>query len=274
MQYAIVQTSLIVPSVVQMQKALQVLPQFAGNDASLIAQDACGVIVHNLNEADAHFTCRALIKEGVDCEVVEETAMPALPSVIKMRRFDCEREHLILYDLLGRKLPIPWANVVLVAAGSMPMNRSDDAGKRRSQPQGSAVGSPSRGSATDEDRFIRRESILDFLLDVDDRLARYRFESTTAQYEYLGGRRSIDEDQNFGSLVGDMTSHATGAVFNRGATSLAVDGRTTYAYNSVRAFEEETIWQLRQGSAAAAAASPGSSSFGVSTVTVSSQTTA
>src|SRR4051794_33090931 len=98
MPYAIVQKSLdLLPTVEQLRNAFKGIPGLTSADAVILGKDAFGIVVKRFSRENAIKLQAALLAQGVETEVVEETGIPGLPPGKNVNRLDCTPEALVIY---------------------------------------------------------------------------------------------------------------------------------------------------------------------------------
>ena len=212
MPYAVVQESLDPPTLEQLSEAFAAVPTLTRIDACTQMRDCYGILMGNISLEHANTLCGALGAQGVQCFVVDEAELPALPPVVICLRAELSSECLTLYDTLDRSECQAWADVMLLAAGVVKFPNSR-------QP----------------------ELLLDLVLR-DDR--RFRVPARRAHYDYLADRRTTGWRDNFVLLVRDMAQYASGAIVARGAEMLTQEPPSIFSYPSLHGFEEEMVWHL------------------------------
>ena len=103
MGYAIMQKELVVPALEQLKRAFTVLPTLTELDAQTVANDAFGIIMRGLELDDATLLREALLVERVETLMVEESALPVLPTAKIVRRVEFQTELLKVYDSMQRE---------------------------------------------------------------------------------------------------------------------------------------------------------------------------
>ncbi|KPK81336.1 MAG: hypothetical protein AMJ81_10695 [Phycisphaerae bacterium SM23_33] len=244
MAYAVVQKTLDPPSVEQLCRAVQAVPGLTRYDATVLAADAFGIIAENLSLESASVIQRRLAAEGYETELVDQDKLPTLPPPTGLRRADCLPECLVVYDALGRPKRIQWAQVCLVAAGSVRLSEFKRVERQyvvyHPGPWLLAVPVVLSDFADREERNLRLA--LEILIEAAP--ARYRATAHNFNYGYLGPRQHRRPAENFALLVRDLMQLAINASANRGAVGLAQDPAQTLEYPARHAFEEEMIWLL------------------------------
>jgi len=243
-KYAVLQATLELPEVGRLQRAFASLPGFTAADAPILANDAFGILVKNLDAQAAAAFQGALRSEGIGTELVPMSALPPLPPAKSVRRLACGRDALLVFDPLGRSFPVEWQHVMLVAAGN--------ARVREFRPVTKLVRAPLSGRdpldqpALQPQTHRREESIVKPLLEIilARGVQRFSVEVDRLLFEYLGARKQAEAWANLTLVVRDLLEHAPHALANRGAFHLQQEPPTGFDYPSKNAFFEEIIWML------------------------------
>jgi len=244
MSYCLLQADSVAPGADQLKRAFKSLKTLTGADAVKLANDACGVLVKNLSHEDAGLLQRALQSEGVPTEIVEAGRLPRLPDAKNVRRMEFRPEALLVYDPLGRTVPVPWEHLALLSAGAV---RHFDLSATRTE-QSVTTFDPVRGMRTRIVTEVRHKVeddsrlILDIL--VSGGSMRFQIEAGTFMFKYCFDRPELNLPQKLGLLIQMITRHTPQAVLNRGATALRDGALDNAAYASVAALFDESIWLL------------------------------
>ena len=244
MPFAILQTDLNIPAVDSLRRAFRYLKSLTDMDAHILARDAYGILVKNLTEHEAGTLQGALLGEGIQTEIVDQSLLPEMPPTKFVHRLDCRPDALHLYDPLGRQFSLDWGHLMLIAAGRVRLNDWRRVEKKRHVTRYDWQGVPH----TEVVRETRqKEELQDHLaveLILTRAVLRYSLVADKFNFQYLGDRLSRDRMQNFNCLVRDLTRLAPQATVNRGAYYLRQGGAETTSYPSKNAFFEEITWLL------------------------------
>jgi len=239
MSYAILQHQCSLIPVAALAKAFQSVDRLTDGDATIIAREAFGIVVEDLNQSDAQQIAGSLNSQGIGVEIVEGDELFSMPPPKKLKRCDCLPDQLNLYDALGRPKSIGWEHVVLMAAG--PVSTVEFANESQFvRDIDGALAVETQTREIDNVRFY-----IELLLDVEP--SRYQIDATTFLFQYLGQRVTQNRLHNYFLLVQDLVSYATSALINYGATSMISQKETTMHYGSRRMFEREIIWMIWNG---------------------------
>jgi hypothetical protein len=251
MRYALFQHSLDELDAGAVGDALdEAVPWLARADARMLVRRAYGVLVEGLIEPHARDLAQALAGRGVSVDRVEQDWLE-LPPILACRRADVQPGGLVVYDLYGRVTEVPWARVLMVAAGSYPVPERVPQARKAFEPQ-PRIASPwglrgllPEGSAelgqTSYEYVDRAQIMLDIVTDAP---ARYRIQRQRFDYSYLGERRGASAAANFPLLVRDVLEHAPGAVQNQGLRLMRSDAGEVMSYPGPNQFEREIAWSL------------------------------
>jgi len=264
MRCALMQTSLTPPDIGALQEVFRATGLFHELDAFSFARDAFGILVRQVEVNDARTLQQALTSRGIGVEVVPETSLPVLPPAKRIVRAACRAEGFAPFDLLGRELLIPWAQVAAVCAGRV---KQVEFGKRitASVTIGQAPSPLSRGSSGfpshsdhggmgsleyspwSADRLVLTGEERNWRWTADLVLAgglRFTFQAHEFHFQALGDRVTRSPDTNFALFLRDVLGWATTALTNRGAFALREGREDGPEYPTRNAFQEETLWLL------------------------------
>lgn len=244
--HAVLQSDLRPLEAERLRRAFRVVPGLTAHAADILGRDAFGVLVKNLSQADAITMQGALRAEGIATDVVVQSLLPALPQARLVKRLEPRSEHLLIFDPLGRAIPLEWQHVYLVAAGAVRVTEFKRRQTTRPVPQLRGDGFVSVQMEADvSTREEMNERLLGELLVAGGAL-RYSFDADKFDYTGLGERRSGDISRDFTSLIRELCGHASHAGLNRGASGLRDGTPAIFHYPSKNAFHEEIIWMLWQ----------------------------
>jgi hypothetical protein len=243
MRYAIVQKELVVPELVQLQRAFAVAPWLTSLDAQTAFHDAYGILLRGVETESAQALCAALRHEGVETEMVEESRLPAIPRARVGRQAEIQPSHLTLFDSMRHASEIPWSDIMFIAAGYV---RLREAGKSRV----AATEPVTHTAGISQDIAIaakpREEEHHHLLLEIflRDGAIRHSITADEFAFDLLGARRSHDLSVNFVLLLQELAERAPHAGLNRGAFKASQHPPELFPYPSKAAFNEEIIWML------------------------------
>ncbi len=255
-RFAILQRSLEIPDVEKLKRAFRLVNGLTESDAHTLANDAFGILVNNLSPTDAMTLQGALQAEGVETAVVLQTDLPQLPPTKFVHQMDCLPNALVVHDAIGREFPVPWDQIMLIAAGRVRLTVFE---QQRVTPNQSPLQAPldswwtvrPRGRSVSQPapEYVSRESQAPRLL-LEVLLAgagmRFQIEGERFRFNYLGDRKRPELAENFVLLVQDVMRFAPQAMVNRGAYFLRENTATVFEYPSKHAFHEEITWFLWQ----------------------------
>lgn len=224
MTYAIVQKELVVPELECLKRAFSVWPALTGIDAQTSANDAFGILLRGLQVEQASLLQDALLKEGVETVVVDESKLPALPPGRVGRQAQLDENHLTLYDSMRRASQVSWKEIMFIAAGRVKTREAHGGGGARS----------------------KEEQHQHLMLEIFLRAGAGRFSiaGEDFSYDHMGSQLSDDPALNFVFFVQEMVQHAPDAGLNRGACAACQEPPELFPYPSKQAFNEELTWML------------------------------
>ncbi len=246
MNFAVLQTSLDVPSTDSLKRAFRRTNFLAPFDAFTIARDAFGILVKRISHENALCLHGALKEEGIETEIVSEQELVRLPAVKFTNRVDCTPASLIIYDPLGRGFPIEWQHIALVSAGNVITKEL----KRIEMPVTPVLQDDYYNDEPLRIEYSTREVVsVKFMLEIVIKRAVIRYclnADSRIPFRYLGDRAGQNFDTAVSLVLKDMAGFGPHIAFNRGAFYFRENAGNTLEYPSRNAFEEETSWMLWQ----------------------------
>jgi hypothetical protein len=223
MTYAIVQKELVVPELERLKRAFAVWPALTGIDAQTSANDAFGILLRGLELEQASLLQDALLKEGIDTVVVEESKLPSLPPGRIGRQAELDEIHLTLYDSMRRASQLAWTDINCISAGLVTSREGSTGGTR----------------SKDE---VQRHLMLEIFLRAG--AGRFSIAGEDFSFDHLGAQLNEDMSMNFVTFVHQLVQHAPHAGLNRGAYAACQRPPELFPYPSKQAFHEELTWML------------------------------
>jgi len=244
MSYAILQRELVVPDVESLKRAFSVSPYLRDIDAQNAAHDAYGILLRGLDAENADALQASLRAEGVDIELVKESALPAISVGKATKRVVFGSGHLLAYDALEHTTEVPWGEVMFIAAGYV---RTDEVRKHRSAKEEAQLRSAAH-TPIDEAGLLKPgdEERYHMLLEIfrRDNKTRYSIAADEFLFDCLGVKLTDDLSLNFVALVQRVIAHAPHAGLNRGAFKANQEPPELFPYPSRGRFNEELTWML------------------------------
>jgi hypothetical protein len=254
-RFAILQRSLEIPDVEKLKRAFRSVKGLTDSDAHTLASDAFGILVNNLSAADAMTLQGALQAEGIETAAVLQTDLPQLPPTKLVLQMECLPNALMVHDAIGREFPVPWDQILLIAAGGVRLTVFEQRSVTPSQSPLQAaldpvwlIGPRGRSVPQPAPEYVSRESqVRRLLLEVllAGGVMRFQIEGERFRFNYLGDRKRPELAENFALVVQDLMRLAPRAIVNRGAYFLR-ENNTVFEYPSKHAFYEEITWMLWQ----------------------------
>ena len=244
MSYAILQRELVVPDVESLKRAFSVSPILRDIDAQNAAHDAYGILLRGLDAENADALQASLQAEGVEIELVKETALPAIPVGRVTKRVSFGPGHLLAFDAMDRPTEVSWGDVNFIAAGYV---RTDEVIKHRSAKEEAQLRAAAQTPIDeagllgpgDEERY---HMLLEIFL--RDGRTRYSISADEFLFDCLGEKLTDDLALNFVALVQMVIAEAPHAGLNRGAFKASQEPPELFPYPSRGAFNEELTWML------------------------------
>jgi hypothetical protein len=248
MTCSLMQKNLEPPTMEQLKQAFCSVPGLTAVDAAMLSRDAFGILARSFEPERAQKLQSALAAQGVETEIVEDASLPALPDLRIVHRLDSTPDALMICDPLGRSFPLPWKNVMLIAAGKVRMTEFKTIDVPH--PVISYGGYGRRGESAVVIHHETHEEQNDrWLLEVVITGAALRYSIVADRplsllFQYLGDRRTVDLATNFKLVVQDLIANAPEAAVNRGAYYLRENSAEPFYYPMKKAFYDEMTWLL------------------------------
>jgi hypothetical protein len=245
MTCSVMQKNLEPPTMEQLKQAFCQVPGLTAVDAAMQSRDAFGILARSFEPERAQALQSALAAQGVETEVVEDASLPALPDLRIVHRLDSTPDALMICDPLGRSFPLPWKNVILIAAGKVRMTEFKTVDVPRPVRNYGRHGKV----VVQYDHETHEEHNDRWLLEVVITGAALRYSIVADRaicllFQYLGDRRTGDLAGNFKLVVQDLTANAPEAAVNRGAYYLRENTADPFYYPTKKAFYDEMTWLL------------------------------
>lgn len=246
MHYAVLQTDLNPPAHELLLRAFRSVPGLTPQDASILGQDAYGILVKNFSAAQAAALQGALRLEGLETEIVEQALLPVVPPARLVHRLSCQPEHLLIYDPMGNSFPLEWRHVQLIAVGAVRL--TDFVRHKVKEPVTRYRGSGSISAEMESDSVTREERNFHLLGEIIIAGAALRYSFTADKFHFmtLGQRTTDGPVGNFCRFIRDLIQFAPHAGLNLGAAAMRTQPPELFSYPTKNAFHEEIIWRLWQ----------------------------
>ena len=242
--YALLQQEAAAPTADQLKRAFRSLKRMTEVDALKVAREAYGILLRNLPLDEANTLQRALAGEGVATEILDAAQLPRLPEPRFVRRAELRPEAFVVYDPLGRPVPVGWPQIAVIAAGAC---RHFGMSQTRTERRVTTF-DPIRGIHRRLEVEVRHkvEDDVPILLDLllTGAAMRFQIEADQFQFKNLFDRPDLDQAGRVGLLIQRLSEHAPRAWLNRGAISLRDGSAAPVTYASKAALSEESVWLL------------------------------
>jgi len=243
-QYAVLQRDIGGPVAEQMRRAFRAFSTLTDADAIRLAANAQGILLRQLSADEARAFHRALEAEGVSAALVSEADLRLLPESKALHRLSLTDDALEVYDLHGRAKPVPWAEIVLVAAGSVPRVEINpvqgEHASARFYPAPGVRPKPGVEGA----RRLEADSRLVLEIVLAGGAARYELDAAQFPFKYAVDRPEFSTLEKFVWLVREIGNRTPRAILNRGASDVRGGVQLVRGYPSRQAFLDEMIWLL------------------------------
>jgi hypothetical protein len=218
------------------------LRRFSDTDAIRCAREAYGILVRNLTQEEAMVLKNALQGAQISTHACPESSLPKLCDPKFVRRMEFSDQAMVIYDPLGRALPIPWDQVSLISAGAI-----------RHFQMNQIV---TYEAAADSDGFAGEfETVRDVRTKMDPTLRlvldifiagggmRFQVEGENFMYGYIIKEPVLEPSEKFQRLATQLCQRATKAFLNRGAIQVQ-NGACPVVYATRGYFADESTWLL------------------------------
>jgi hypothetical protein len=244
MSWCVMQTELDPPPAEQLKIAFAQVPELTALDAANLGRDSFGVLARGFEQAQAEAMRAALAEQGSATEVVQESSLPELPPPQKLSKVEFTPDALCVDNLMGRVVQVPWAEILLIAAGRIRLTEFVTELEDKI-----CVGSgKSRGLEVRTESSTREQRNEHLLLEVITRGAAQRFNTvadnpeTALLFQCLGEQRSRVPAANLCLLVRELSKSAPNAILNHGAFFMRENNDAGFLYPSKGAFYREITW--------------------------------
>ena len=228
------QKELLAPSVEHLARAFRSLPNLTALDAQTASNDAFGILWRGLDVEGASAMQDALMKQGIEVEVIEESELPVLPPSKVIKQIEFLPTQLSMYDPMGRTFALPWSDLMVIAAGNVRLR------DYRPKPAYSPA------EAVHNHEAPRADHALHLMLELvlNGGVARYSMIADEFVFNHLGARLTKETARNFEMVVRELADNASHAGLNRGAFLICQNEKEIFTYPNKSAFFEEITWFL------------------------------
>jgi len=244
MNYAVLQIDPVPATVEQFKQAFRALKQFTAADAVKMARQSAGILGKHLSAQDATLLQQAFQTQGVAAEAVPQTQLPALANVKFTKRVEFQPQALMIYDVLGRAVPVEWTKIEVIATGIVPRVNTVSFEKEESELVMGGEFGVQEVTVTTLGHRLETDSVLTLDLIVAGGAMRFQMEGDNLLFKYAFDRPELDARQKFAELARQIIQRTPGAQLNRGATQLRDGAPLPALYASKVAFADESAWLL------------------------------
>ena len=224
-------------------------------DATYRLKHCSGILVKDLPYEEVLPITHELNNMGVGCFHMAMADFYHPPQAYTLHNMYCGDDFFGGIDLYGNIQPYEWQNMVLLCCGYIE-EKEKIVALESSLPDTnvnlSFRGIPLRGvSIGGHDKSIRKPKVITKkyrILDIfikQPQEKHLRIASNSFNYDCLGRRKKPRSMENFQLVVQDICQYTASAFSNRGIRSALKTPPVTVRYNSLRAFEEESLWLLQ-----------------------------
>lgn len=247
MGYTLMQKTAVAPAFEQLKRAFGKIPGFTAYDAATYCKEPFGIIVRNFTRPQAEALQAGLKAEGAETEIIEDAQLPAVPPTKVVRKLECPAEALMIYDPYGRKFPVEWSHVTLIAAGNVQKATFERQRSEREEVRIKMHGMIPTAERTVKVEYTSQESTAKSLcaeIVLAGGVAQYSIEAGGFNYECLGERMSYDKAANFRLLLRELAKNAPHATLNRGAAAMFAEPPVFTVYPHKNSLQDEIQWLL------------------------------
>ena len=248
MTYCLLQPDASPLPVDALKRAFAAVKGLTETDGLKAAQETWGILIRNLTRETALALQQALHEHGVSTELVEASQLPRLPDAKCIRRAEIQPETLVIYDPLGRAVPVPWGQVSLIAAGAVRHFSLAKTSTREWVHDPSVSSSLGLTGAMTWQTEVRHQfqNQMELLLDLLIGTAAMRFQIEASNFGFKGvfDRPELDLAGKVDELIQRLAQHAPHALLNQGALAGRDQASTRRLYPSKAALLDEEIWLL------------------------------
>jgi len=243
-QYAVLQRDAGAPQAEQIRRAFRSFSHLTDADAVRLAANAQGILLRHLSADEARAFHRALQAEGVAAAMVAESDLELLPASKALHRVSLTDPALEIYDLRGQPSPLPWNEIVLVAAGAVPHIEIGVQQRESTTVKLHPLWGLWPKRTVESMHKVEAESQLILEIVLANRAGRYELNAAQFPFKYAVDRPELSTLGKFVWLVREVSRRAGVAILNRGAADVRHGVELIRGYPSRQAFLDEMIWLL------------------------------
>jgi hypothetical protein len=244
MTYALVQTEVTPPTLAQFKQAFRALKRFAELDAVKAARHNYGVLIKGQTQEDAATLRQGFQAHGVVTELVPDAELAGLAAPKFTRRAEFQPQALLIYDVVGRAVPVEWRHIELIAAGNIPrLNVVSYEVEETELVLGGEFGLTQQTVTTKNTR-LDTDAVLTLEIIVAGGRMRFQIEGESFLFKHAFDRPDLDARQKFAELARQLMQRAPQALTNRGAAQLRNGEPVPMLYGSKQTFADESAWLL------------------------------
>jgi hypothetical protein len=230
----------------RLKRAFATFSNLTDADAIRLANGARGILMRHLHRDAAQAFQRALHDEGIASAIEDETRLPKLPEPRQLQRLEITPAAFVVYDMLQRTKPIPWADIALVAAGAVRHFAMTSARKEEKEVKFSVTSGIETKSVSRVVHKVESDSQLVVEIVVANAAGRYQIEAAGFPFKYLIDRPEMSVAQKFTWLVREICRHATQSKLNGGAQAVHDGQDKLPEYLNRQMLTDEMVWLLWQ----------------------------
>ncbi|HIG29829.1 MAG TPA: hypothetical protein EYQ50_19345 [Verrucomicrobiales bacterium] len=251
MNYTVMQTRLEPLDLDALKRAFGSISQLTDADAGILSRHGYGILVNSLPKKDVWPLHSALANEGIQTQVVPDSDIPELPVLKHVRRLQIRDDSLGIMDSLGREIPIPWKDIMMITAGKTRVLNFRSKYRATPPPTTIGVGPLGGGGLYSYKRRLnshtREIQEPTWILELFLRGNTMRFQIRSDRFVFqpiYPDHHSGRTTESFARLICDLSRFMPDALVNRGAYYIKKGLDTDLVYTNKGAFDEESRWLL------------------------------
>ncbi|MEW6304055.1 MAG: hypothetical protein AB1705_11320 [Verrucomicrobiota bacterium] len=243
--YAVLQTETAMPDPERVRRAIRGMENITDADAARLSRGAYGILMKRIALEEARLLQRLLQSNGIASEVVILDQLPPVADAKEIRHAELSPASLIIFDPLGRRVPLEWKHIAMLSAGvvkhfGLTATRRDEQVFRPSMTKGLMQTVSSVRHQVEEST----QHLLDIY--VAGGGMRFRIDGAKFLFKFVLDRPEMSMPEKFAWLIRTLGEHAPQAMLNRGAVAFRDGAATPVEYETLGAWEDESLWLLWQ----------------------------
>jgi hypothetical protein len=242
--HVVLQQSPAAPAAEALAAALKLVKRFTEADAVRMARGAHGILARDLSREEALLVRAALEQGGVPAACLPARQLPILPQARYVKRMELQPAALVVYDPLGRGVPVPWLQVAVISAGAVRhFGTTQTVTEEWVRHYSPLTGSGYR-LETDVRHKVEENTRLFMEILLVGAAMRFEVEAENFLFKFVVDRPDLGVREKLAALVALLAQHAPHAGLNHGAAALRANPSAAPVYSSRQALSDETVWLL------------------------------